>query len=459
MRKVKTVLTMMVFVFSVMLCCSFNAFALTDGDWEFQLLANEVKLTGYIGEGGDVIIPEMVYGCPVTEMDEKLLCQYIIDKDVTSIVVEAKVKEIPGRFAESQKKLKKVILPEGVETLANHSFAGCEGLTEIYLPSTLKTISLNAFEKCLALKNISLPAEIQKIDSYAFVGAGLTEIDLSNVKGEYGGSAFQGCKSLKSVKLSASVAKVPLHMFMDCSSLSELEIPDGITHIEEQAFDGCASLERVVLPSSLELLHHGSFARTGLREIIIPYGTKSLWGKVLAPFYNCNNLQAVFVPDTVTDISGSIISGCPDAIIYCSDNSHTAQYCKEKKMSYLTDSSVNSGVHVLYNGKRISFHSYGQNPEIMAGRTLVPLRSIFEAMGAEVEWDGNTNTATAKRGNITVKVQIGASSIDKNGKAIPIDVPAQLMNSRTMVPARVIAEAFGADVQWNGNGRVVLISE
>ncbi|MBQ7960234.1 MAG: hypothetical protein IJ285_03350 [Clostridia bacterium] len=61
---------MMVFVFSVMLCCSFNAFALADGDWEFQLLANEVKLTGYIGEGGDVIIPEMVYGCPVTEMDE-----------------------------------------------------------------------------------------------------------------------------------------------------------------------------------------------------------------------------------------------------------------------------------------------------------------------------------------------------------------------------------------------------
>jgi len=58
-----------------------------------------------------------------------------------------------------------------------------------------------------------------------------------------------------------------------------------------------------------------------------------------------------------------------------------------------------------------------------------------------------------------VKIQIGANEMYKNGKTIPVDVPAMLLNNRTMVPVRVIAEAFEADVQWNGNGKTVLITE
>ncbi|MBQ3427778.1 MAG: copper amine oxidase N-terminal domain-containing protein [Clostridia bacterium] len=133
--------------------------------------------------------------------------------------------------------------------------------------------------------------------------------------------------------------------------------------------------------------------------------------------------------------------------------------CKNWRISYLTDNSVNSGITVYYNGTRISFHSYGQNPELLASRTLVPLRSIFEAMGADVDWDNTTSTAIAKRNKVEIRVQIGANEIYKDGKSIPVDVPAQLLNDRTMVPVRVIAEAFGADVQWNENGKCVLITE
>ena len=128
-------------------------------------------------------------------------------------------------------------------------------------------------------------------------------------------------------------------------------------------------------------------------------------------------------------------------------------------MSYLTDNSVNSGITVLFNGTRISFHSYGQNPELLNSRTLVPLRSIFEAMGAEVECDGDTKTAVATRNGVTVKIQIGANEMYKGNEKIAVDVPATILNDRTMVPARVIAEAFGADVQWNANGKTVLINE
>ena len=71
---------------------------------------------------------------------------------------------------------------------------------------------------------------------------------------------------------------------------------------------------------------------------------------------------------------------------------------------------------------------------------------------------GNLDVELYRNGTDSVE-EDDALFLDKNGKAVPVDVPAQLMNSRTMVPARVIAEAFGADVAWNGNGRVVLITE
>ena len=80
-------------------------------------------------------------------------------------------------------------------------------------------------------------------------------------------------------------------------------------------------------------------------------------------------------------------------------------------------------------------------------------------MGAEVEWDAATNTAIAKRDGIDIIIQIGAPVIYKDNKAIELDVPALLLNDRTMVPVRVIAEAFGANVAWDGVGNTVLITE
>ena len=87
-------------------------------------------------------------------------------------------------------------------------------------------------------------------------------------------------------------------------------------------------------------------------------------------------------------------------------------------------------------------------PTLVDGRTLVPLRAIFEAIGANVEWDNNTRTATGTRDNTTVVIQIDNSTAYVNGEARTLDVPAQLINDRTMVPARFISEAMGCDVTW-----------
>jgi len=102
-------------------------------------------------------------------------------------------------------------------------------------------------------------------------------------------------------------------------------------------------------------------------------------------------------------------------------------------------------VTVVLDGKILEFD---QNPVIQNGRTLVPLRGIFEPMGAEVGWDDATQTVTAVKDDITIKLTIGDNILYKNGEAITLDVPAQLIGSRTMVPARAVSEAFDARVGW-----------
>ena len=83
-------------------------------------------------------------------------------------------------------------------------------------------------------------------------------------------------------------------------------------------------------------------------------------------------------------------------------------------------------------------------------RTLVPMRAIFEALGAEVEWENETQTATATKDGITVSVTIDSNRMQKNGEEIKLDVPARLVgDSRTLVPLRAISEAFGCRVEWD----------
>ncbi|TFB14193.1 hypothetical protein E3U55_14180 [Filobacillus milosensis] len=94
---------------------------------------------------------------------------------------------------------------------------------------------------------------------------------------------------------------------------------------------------------------------------------------------------------------------------------------------------------------------------IVNGRTLLPLRSIFEAVGAKVTWDNATKKVGATRGNITIGLQIDSTVATFNGASITLDTPPQIINSKTMVPVRFIAESVGADISWDQENRIVTI--
>ncbi|MDP4182703.1 MAG: DUF5050 domain-containing protein [Bacillota bacterium] len=103
------------------------------------------------------------------------------------------------------------------------------------------------------------------------------------------------------------------------------------------------------------------------------------------------------------------------------------------------------------------FLNFDVPPTIISGRTLVPLRVIFEELGASVSWDQKTKTVTGQKQGRTVKLTINNQNAYVNGKLIKIDVPPKIINGRTLVPTRFIAESLGTDVYWKAKEKIVSI--
>lgn len=110
---------------------------------------------------------------------------------------------------------------------------------------------------------------------------------------------------------------------------------------------------------------------------------------------------------------------------------------------------------VILDGKQLSFDV---PPTIENGRTLVPLRTIFEALGADVEWDNTTSTVTAIKDVTSIKLTIDQATAYKNENPVNLDVPGKIVNGRTMVPLRFVGEALGANVGWDPETQTAEIS-
>ena len=110
---------------------------------------------------------------------------------------------------------------------------------------------------------------------------------------------------------------------------------------------------------------------------------------------------------------------------------------------------------VTLNGTPIDFQ--GAAPVQAGGRVLVPLRGVFEALGAAVDYDAETRTIDAVRGATRLQLQLGSAIATINGQTQALDVPAQSRLGRTLVPLRFVAEALGANVSWDDASNSVAI--
>ncbi len=118
--------------------------------------------------------------------------------------------------------------------------------------------------------------------------------------------------------------------------------------------------------------------------------------------------------------------------------------------------SAQNRVTVTLNSEEIAFD---QPPVIVDGRTLVPVRAVIEAMNGVVEWDEATQTATLSLGIDTIKLVIGSTTAYLNRQPQILDVPPQIINGRTLLPIRFVAEKFKFNVEWLEETQTVVISK
>ena len=113
-------------------------------------------------------------------------------------------------------------------------------------------------------------------------------------------------------------------------------------------------------------------------------------------------------------------------------------------------------IAVTINGEPVAFD--GQGPQIVDGRTLVPVRGVFEAIGFEVDWNSVLRQATLTRAEDRVVITVGSTVFTTNGAEHTLDVPAQIIGNSTLVPLRAILESVGYTLDWDAATRTVVIT-
>lgn len=121
-------------------------------------------------------------------------------------------------------------------------------------------------------------------------------------------------------------------------------------------------------------------------------------------------------------------------------------------------------VNVQLNGKNIDFTDNEGNKveaQIINSRTMVPMRKIFELLGASIEWNGSNQTVLATKDDISIKLQIGneIAEVIRDGKTekVKLDSKPVIVNNRTLVPLRFISESLEKQVGWDAQNQTAII--
>ncbi len=267
--------------------------------------------------------------------------------------------------------------------------------------------------------------------------------------------SFARFKGLEEIEFANTVSLVGERAFYGCESVDYINLPNSVKTIENGAFNSCKNVVRVKLSKTIEKIGDSAFMNLpNVPVVTIPASVNEIgmWA-----FMGCTSMEQIYFEGKIPEKLGNFCFTEVDEnyVLYYNiefeDNwEEFLESDDEHIMGYLPSDRI----PVYLNNKEICFDV---DPVIIEGRTLVPMRAVFEALGAVVSWNSETETVTAKKGDTTITVQIDSDTMRKNNQIISLDVPARIYYNRTLVPVRAVSEALDAVVKWDNNERAVYI--
>ncbi len=331
-----------------------------DGEYMYGLNTDKTVLLAYIGEGGDVTIPETVKTIGEGAFaDDQSITSVTIPNGVETIgdyafcdcynlkliTVPSSVESI-GEWAFSGVKYvinnssctdennwgavavngeidedgfvyepntnqtvlltyigsdSEITIPESVIVIGEWAFSDCNSLTSVTIPEGVTVIGEGAFEYCNSLTSVTIPESVKTIDAYAFnYCESLASVNIPSSVETIGDYALAYCKSLVSVTIPESVKTIDAYAFYHCESLVSVTIPESVETIGEYAFEYCNSLASVTIPEGVETIGKWAFGYcSNLESINIPLSVTTIGNN---PFSYCSKIESITIPEGVTTI-------------------------------------------------------------------------------------------------------------------------------------------------------------
>lgn len=226
------------------------------------------------------------------------------------IVIPEGVESIPPKSFQGSK-IETILIPSSVKEIGESAFKSCESLSEVRFAegSELKTIGDNAFSGCnyVFLNKIELPVSLEKIGEEAFAHTAIKEVHIrANLK-YWGIRAFVGCEYLKKVIFDEGVEIIPNQAFMQCKSLDQVELPISLRGIGESAFLG-TNIKELYIHGSLKLWNEWTFAGcNNLKKVIVEEGIETI---PPGTFMDCICLDEISLPSTLKKIGSKAFDYC-----------------------------------------------------------------------------------------------------------------------------------------------------
>ena len=328
----------------------------------YEIVNDNVVITGYTGTETDIIIPPLIEGYPVQYIGEKAFYQ---NETLESISLPATISKVRNSAFRYCTNLKSVIMADGPTYIGTYAFAYCTSLETLVLPQTLTGIDESAFGNCDSLTSFTFPDSVDIIaDSVLTNCDNLVSVTLPQSARSISEYAFGYSTMIKSIVIPASVYSISDTAFIGCSGLEEIRVYDSNPYFRSEdgvlLSDSGTVLRKYpmgktgayTVPDTVTTIGSGSFMQSTITELVLPESVETIEEYA---FEECEELTTVTMGQNVSNVS---------SMAFYRNPALTAIWVHADNTNYSSDE-----YGVLFNGDKTELVKY---PLGRAGEYTVP---------------------------------------------------------------------------------------